>query len=387
MERDILHLFVPALPIAIARLEDAALRERPVAVASGRSDRALLQWISAEAGAEGVCEGMPLHQARRLCPGLHLLHPAPEKSARAMDDLAEIAGRYSPLLEPGPPGHLFLDMTGSRRLFGPGRDAASRLQREIGSRMALPGLLGVAGNKLVSRIAAEVLARPGVCDVLRGGEFSFLAPLPVSVLPGVGSVREKKLLEDLHLTQVGQIAALSPAQLRLAVGSIAPLLHQRARGIDPSPVRLPPLREEITEESVLTRAENDDPLLLAELCRLAEYCGWRLRQNGKEAVRLALTLDFMDGAIVRRALSLPEPSALDEDLIAAAERLFEIACRRRVRLKRMRLECGVRPFQPQLCFFAPSGDESRIRLQEALDRIRAGHGREAIRRGRAMAAS
>jgi DNA polymerase-4 len=127
MERDVLHLSIPAFPIELARVSDSSLRARPVAVVPGNSERALLQCVSAEARAEGVLEGMPLFRARRFCPSLILLTPDPELVAKGMQALLELSGQYTPVWEPATPGRLFLDLTGGRKLFGPGRDVAARL--------------------------------------------------------------------------------------------------------------------------------------------------------------------------------------------------------------------------------------------------------------------
>jgi DNA polymerase-4 len=387
MDRDILHLAVPAFPIALARVADASLRGRPVAVVPGHSERALLQCVSTEARAEGVHEGMAVFQARRCSPSLTLLPPDPEGVARGMRDLAGISADFSPVWEPAAPGRLFLDLTGSRRLLGPGRDAAARLEREVGRRLRLPGGVGVAGNKLISRIAAGCLRRPGVCDVLRGSERSFIAPLPVSVLPGVGEAREALLLRDLNLRRVEEVAALPVGQLRLAFGPFAPLLHQRAQGIDPSPVQPPRRAAEIAEEAFLPRAENDELVLAAELCRLAEGCGVRLRRLGRGATRLALTVTYADGVTERRTAAFPAPLSHDLPLFAAAEDLFRRACGRRVRVKALRLACGRLTFDDrQLDLFAPPPTEpNRQALQEALDRLRERHGRDAVRWGRTLA--
>ena len=75
MDRDILHLSIPAFPIALARVEDSSLRERPVAIAPAHSERALLQCASKEAQSDGVHEGMTVYQARRFCPSLIYRHP------------------------------------------------------------------------------------------------------------------------------------------------------------------------------------------------------------------------------------------------------------------------------------------------------------------------
>ncbi|MBN2428215.1 MAG: DNA polymerase IV [Deltaproteobacteria bacterium] len=388
MERDILHLAIPAFPIALARIDDPALRERPVAVAAGASERAVIQSASAEARAEGVCEGLSVRHARGLCPALTLLPPQPHRIHQGMQALLKMTAAYSPVSEPVSGGQLFLDLTGCRRLLGPGRDVAARLDREIASGLRLQGQVGVAGNKLVSRIAAGCLDKPGVCDVLRGAEYPFIGPLPVSVLPGVGEARRQVLMQDLNLRRVEEIAALSQNQLRLAFGPFAPLLHQRARGVDPSPVQPPKRTPQILEESFLVREENDDNLLLAELCRLVESCGLRLRQSERETERLTLTIIYTDGAVEKRSSFLPVPLNHDLLLYEAAEELFFQACVRRVRLRGMRLLCDRLTLESgQACLFplvsGPSPKQAA--LQEVLDRLRGRYGREAVRWGRALA--
>lgn len=131
MERDILHLAIPSFAISLARVVDASLRERPVAIAPIHSERALLQCLSREALQEGLWEGMPVYRARRLCPALHLLPPDPPLVARGQQALLKLVGDYSPLIEPAAGGRLFLDLTGSRKLFGPGRDVGARLEKEL----------------------------------------------------------------------------------------------------------------------------------------------------------------------------------------------------------------------------------------------------------------
>lgn len=388
MERDILHLAIPAFAISLARVVDASLRERPVAIAPIHSERALVQCLSREALQEGLWEGMPVYRARRLCPALHLLPPDPPLVTRGQQALLHLVGDYSPLVEPAAGGRLFLDLTGSRKLFGPGRDVGARLEKELERRLRLSGTVGVAANKLVARIAAGCLARPGVCDVLRGAERSFIGPLPLNVLPGIGPSRTASLLQDLNLRYVQELAGLSLTHLRLAVGPFAPLLHQRAHGIDPSPVCPPQKAPEVVEESILSQEDNNDTLLLAELCRLVEACGQRLRRLGVGAGELCLTLGYADGLISQRSVTLPNPLDQDLDLYAAAEGLFAKACERRVRLKSLRLECTrLGAVGAQVDLFTQAGPAPRqIALQKALDHLRGKYGMASVQRGRTFAA-
>lgn len=387
MERDILHLAIPAFPVALARVVDPSLRGRPVAVVPGHSDRALVQSVSPEARSEGVAEGMPVYRARRFCPALTFLPPDPELVARATRRLLEVSGDYTPVAESTSQGRLFLDMTGCRRLLGPARDAAARLDKEVSARLRLQGSIGVAGNKLVSRIASGYLDEPGVCDVLRGSERGFIGPLPASVLPGVGRTRKSVLMQDLNLRRVEEVAALPVAQLRLAFGPFAPLLHQRARGFDPSPVQPPRRVPEVTEESFLSEEENDDQLLIAELCRLVEGCGLRLRSRGKSAGRIALTVNYADGVAEQRIAVPPAPLNHDLLLFEVAEDLFRKACQRRVRVKGLKLVCSrFAAENRQMDLFSDPNELSPPQgaLQGALDRLRVKYGMDSVRWGRSL---
>lgn len=384
--RDILHFSIPDFPIAVARVIDTSLRARPLAVVPGNSGRALLQAVSAEARADGVREGMPVYRAQRCCPTLRLIAPDPARLNRAMQALVELSRGYTPLWEPELGGQLYLDLTGSGRLFGPGRDVAARLEKEVAARLRLQGAVGVAGNKLVSRIASQFLRRPGVCDVLRGSEAGFIAPLAVSVLPGIGATRAELLLLELNLRRVEELAALSLAQLRLVFGGFAPLARQRAQGVDPSPVQPPRRRPEVAEEAFLAAEENDDAVLLAELCRLVEGCGLRLRQLGQGARQLVFSLHYADGVSEGRTAALAGPENQDVALLAVAEGLFFSACQRRVRVKGMRLVCRqLGEASAQMELFGSGGATVSARdeaLQGALDLLRGRHGMGVVVRGK-----
>ncbi len=388
MDRDILHIYIPAFPIALARISDPTLRTRPVAVAPGHSERALIQHLSAEARSEGLFEGMPLFRARRMCPSLVILPPDPGRISGGNRALVKLTREYSPVWEPSSTGRIYLDLTGSTRLFGPGRDAALKLKRDLDRRLNLTGSVGVAGNKLVSKIAAGYLYKPGVCDVLRGSEAEFIAPLPVTIIPGIGETRQRVLLADLNLSLVGQVASLTLPQLSLPFGPFAPLLFHRARGIDPSPV-LPPRRTpEVSRESLLNEGENDDSVLLAELYRLAEECGLHLRSTGKAATRLTLTITHSDGLSRRKTASLKNPIDQDIRIFGLVERLFGEVSERRVGIKWINLVCeGLTEPRGQLEMFVNAGEPGmEDNIQEALDAVRGKYGMGAVKRGKTIAA-
>ena len=218
MDRQIVCYQIPAFEIAVARLQDASLRDRPVAVVPSRTPRALIHQVSSEAMHEGLSPGMSLDYARRLCPTLRVLPTNPLRVQVAQQGLLEVIGRFAPVWEALRPGHVFLDLTGTTRLLGPVVDAAARIEREVVHRYDLPGAMGIGSNKLVSRVAAAVMQPPQLCDVRAGSEGIFFSPLPVTVLPGLGrsSAKVLMLLQDLNLRTLGEIAEIPLPQLAVA---------------------------------------------------------------------------------------------------------------------------------------------------------------------------
>jgi DNA polymerase IV len=384
--REILHLSIPSYPISVARVIDASLREHPVAIAPGVSERTLVHSLSSEAIKEGLFTGMSVRQARRLCPSLIILPPDPSLINRANRALQKVVATYSPLIETATNGRLFLDLTGCQSLLGPGRDVAMRLEKEIENRLRLTGTLGVAGNKLVSKIASGCLERPGVCDVLRGAESSFIAPLPVNVLPGIGKVREKILLQELNLRKIHELAALTLIQLRLIFGPFAPLVQQRAIGEDFSPVTPPKRTPEVSAESVLDREENDQNLLLAELCRIVESCGFKLRQRQRGTAEIDLSIHYADGVHQSQSLNLPVPQNHDLQLYSATEELFQALCTRRTRIKAFKLTCHKLgcPDQQVDLFTNCGPTPHQHSLQQTIDCIRSKYGMQGIKRGHTL---
>lgn len=386
MDRHIIHIHIPAFPIAVERVCRPGLRGRPVVVAPPHSERGLILSVSSEAREEGIFKGMPLGKAKKYCPGLTVLPPNPDLTARASRVLTEMATQYTPLWEPFRPGHVYLDVTGTERLWGRAREAADRIRREIRGRLCLFGVAGVAANKMVSSIASRIRVSEGVRDVNHGQEAFFMAPLKVDVLPGIGHVRRRVLLEELNICLVREIAAMDMGALALVFGRQAHVIHQRALGIDPTPVFPPPRRPVVAQEITLSQDENDDKRLLALLFELVERCAYRLRQRALVPQRAGLMLRYTDQEQVVRRMELPHGSFWDFDLYGPLEKTFFHACRRRVRIRFMRVWFqDLFPPSPQLPLFSgePPLRERQRAMTRALDRIRERHGETAIKYARA----
>ena len=383
MDRAILHLDVPAFPIAVERVVTPYLRDRPVVVAPSSSTRAPVLVSSLEARRAGVFRGMPLARAVRICRDLTVLPPNESLTRRASEAILKILSCYSPLLEPAGPGHVFLDMTGTRRLFGEAVNSADRIQREVRERLRLASTLGVASNKLVSRVAARVIRPDRLYDVFPGSEAPFLAPLEVDLLPGLDPP-SRETLSELNVERVKDLAALTVFHLRILFGRRAWRFYREARGIDESPVRPPEKAPAIREEETLAEDSNEEAVHREILDRLVVRSASRIRRMGAEARRVSVRIRYADGVESGRLEDLPRPAAADFTLGEAARHLFESARGRRIRIRHLEVVFSALRFAPrQLSLFDPPPDprpEARreAALTAALDRIRARYGETAV---------
>ena len=376
---------MPTFSITLERLNHPELRERPVVVVPPQSDRALIMTASSEARREGIYKGMAIGKALRFCPELTVLPPNPGLVEKGSTLLAKAVAEYTPVWEPSKPGHIYMDVTGTDRLWGRAKDTAGRIRRDIGKRFSLPGALGVAGNKMVSSIASKLLPSDGIMDVDHGRESSFMAPLEVDYLPGVGHVRRRMLLEELNISRVREIAVMDAGSLRVIFKQEAWMIHQRAIGIDPTPVLPPSSEPEVSNSITLHRDTNDDENLLGELYGLVEKCSQKLRRRGMRPGRAELQIRYSDQIEINRKAYLPSHGYWESELYPVIEELFFKACDRRcgIRFMRVKFTC-LSNRSGQLPLFSRLHPEAvkRNKLSVAMDRVRERYGEGVVSYGR-----
>ncbi|MGH7680837.1 MAG: hypothetical protein ACRENN_02500, partial [Candidatus Eiseniibacteriota bacterium] len=198
----ILHVAIDSFAIRAERLRCPKLEGRPLALAPSDSPRPRVVAASREARAAGIIPGTPLVVARRLCRDLIALPPDRDLYAGLSDSIRDQLSPCAPFAEddraaPAPAGRFVLNLTGVARTHADARDRAMDAGRGVERAFRLHPTLGIAATRLVSCVAATVLAPDGeLLDVLPGSEAAFLAPLAVRVLP---SARERGVEERLDL--------------------------------------------------------------------------------------------------------------------------------------------------------------------------------------------
>jgi DNA polymerase-4 len=289
------------------------LRGRPVIV-GGTGRRGVVASASYEARAYGVHSAQPSAVARRLCPHATFLagdHAAYREASAAV---MAIFARYSPLVEPLSLDEAFLDVTGAQRRAGAPRDLAAAIRRTVAEEQSLACSVGVAPTKFLAKLASEA-AKPtaspqgpvpgaGVFVVRPGDELSFLHPLPLRALWGVGPATLVRL-ERQGIATVGGLAALPEAAVIGAVGEVTGRhLWRLARGIDGRAVvpDRPPKsigHEETFAHDLVERADCE-----RELVRLADAVAGRLRHHGYGGRTVTLKVRYGDFRTVTRSRTL-----------------------------------------------------------------------------------
>ncbi len=379
MERQVLHINITDFLVSVEEVVSPRLRGRPVAVAPLGQQRAVLYDLSIEAQRAGLCKGMLLSRAQRLCKDLVVIPPRMDLYRRAMSALLEHSSRYSPCMEFAGMGHIYLDLTGLGRLFGRSVDTAIRIKNEIKERYRLSSTAGLGSNKLVSKVATRVVKPDGFCSILIGGEEAFLAPLPIKLLPDMEPA-QLKLLHDLNIRTVGLLASLTLQQLYPLFGKEAVAVYRRARGIDLSPVGqsrkpLPVVKEQYTFDE----DTNDKGELVARLFYILERATKRLREMKMAAKKATLQVEFSDRHLAIRRLVLKEATNLELCIFPSLEPVLVglLSCRTRIRRMTVTLY-GLVVEGKRLSLMQAPEKERLESLTSALDRIRDRWGQNAV---------
>ncbi|MBN1352868.1 hypothetical protein JXJ21_25995 [candidate division KSB1 bacterium] len=378
MGRDIIHAGAAAFPIQIERLRNPKLQSYPILLAPP-NDRAVIFAVSDEARQAGIRAGMLVNAALKLCRDAVVLPPNEPLYFRAAAEMNRILGELTPVLEPVRQGQTFLDVTGSHRLFGGAVNIGHKALKEIQSRLHLNLRVGVASNKLVSRIATCASSPNELEFVRQGEEAHFIAPFHVYLLPQVTQKVHEQLLA-LNINRIHELALVSLSHLTLVFGKLGIQLHNYAQGIDPRPVLPPTHSPGIMELKILDDDTNDIELLQANLFVMLEQVVGQLRKTRTIAQKLRLFVRYSDYREDKADTRLPEVPDYEIQLFTIGHDLLERTLRRRVRVRQLAIKLwGLKPKSTQLTLFASNQPSKTEIAMRAMEKIRTRWGYDAIR--------
>lgn len=318
----ILHVDMDAFYAAVAVLDDPSLAGKPIIIGAPEG-RSVVSSASYEARRYGVRSAMPVAQALRLCPGAIVVAPEfsrfLEESAKVMTIFRDV----TPLVEPLSIDEAFLDVRGARRLWGSPGQIARMLRARVRDETGLTCSVGVAATKHVAKIASTMSKPDGLLIIAEASTARFLAPLSVRALWGVGP-KSAEALEGRGIRLVSDVLDTPRDVLDRALGSaMGERLWHLARGIDAREVDTARVEKSVGHEETFLHDVTDVAVLRAELRRLADRVGARLRALDSEASTIAIKVRFADFTTVSRSRTLPEPTAVGQRIGDAARELFD----------------------------------------------------------------
>lgn len=387
----ILHLDIDAFFASVEQQKDPRLRGRPVIVGAG-----VIASCSYEARARGLCAGMPIHHARRMCPEAVVLEGRHEVYRCFTDCIFEMCRDLSPAVETYL-DEAYVDLTGTERLHGPPEALGHSFRADIVAATGLSVSVGLGPNRMVAKLAGKA-AKPGGVRRVRAAEVdAFLAGLPVRQLPGVGRVRSA-LLNRLNIHTIGDLRAVSRRGLAALFGADGHLLYDRCRGRDTRAVTADPentvveVPRTISRETTFHRETAAPDEIEGMLHYLTERAARTVRRLGARTRRVEVRIRYPDHKNRSGGTTLAAPTDLDSEIFETALARYRALHTRRVALRlvgvaltRMSLAGGVR--QPGLFETASPGGPASLRrpaLYSALDRIRTRYGHGAVVAGRSL---
>ena len=364
---------------SVEQMRNPALRGKPVIVGHD-GPRGVVAAASYEVRKFGVHSAMPSATARRLCPAAIFVPPDFTAYRDASAGVFSVLREYTPLIEPLSLDEAFLDLSGNRDAREAPEATAVELKRRVDRATGgLTSSVGIATSKVVAKVASDLRKPDGLVVVWPGDESSFLSPLPMRVLPGLGPAAERRLT-GLGLRTVGDLAQLPDGVLAARLGSHGAELRRLAAGDDPRPVSVPGLPKSISREVTFERDVSDPTELRRTVRALAQDVTQSLRRHRLWARTVRLKLRYAGFETHTHQATLDAATDGDREFLGVVDRLIHeaIPAPRPIRLIGIGAAGITEDTQPEL--FDPARDRHHA-LDAAMDQLRARFGADAVGRG------
>jgi len=379
-----MHIDLDAFFVSVEQVENPELKGKPVVVGGRPEGRGVVASASYEARAFGLHAGMPLSTASRLCPQAIFIQGSFPKYREASQRFMTILADFSPYLEPLGLDEAYLDATGFESIYGSTHQMAVKIKQRIKEELGLCASVGIAGCKVVAKVASELSKPDGLLEVAAGEERSFLAPLPIAKLPGIGKKTERKL-NRLGINILYELSIMPLTALKSHLGASGEVLHRFANGIDHREVEPPATAKSISRETTFGKDTRDRSLLKATLHYLGERVGADLRQRGKRARCITLKLRYADFSTITRRHTLSQSSDSDQTIFDTGLRLLNKAlAEERQPLRLIGIGVSNLVEAGRQLEMLDSSTRRREQLDKAIDHIRKKYGFTAIQTGRTL---
>ena len=374
MERTIVHMDLDSFFISVERLMDSSLIGKPVIV-GGTSDRGVVASCSYEARKFGVHSAMPSRMAKQLCPHAIFIRGDMDQYSKHSNIVTQIIEREAPLFEKASIDEHYLEITGMDKYVKNSMLWSHELREKIINETGLPISFGLSENKTVSKIATSESKPNGEKQILHGFEKTFLAPLSIRKIPGIGE-KTNSTLQKMGISKIETIQNMPILAMQKVLQENGASIWRKANGIDKSPIEPFTEQKSMSKETTFDKDTTNAEQLQNVLVAMIDTLAFDLRKLQKVAGCITIKLKYSDFQTHTFQATIPY-TASDHVLLQKATELFQKNYNRRVliRLIGVKFSNLVSGFN-QINLFEDT--EEKINLYSALDKIRLRFGENAI---------
>ncbi|MDD7646422.1 MAG: DNA polymerase IV [Ruminococcus bromii] len=386
MDRVILHIDMNNFYASVETLYDPSLRDIPMAVGGDKERRhGIVLAKNMLAKAKGVKTAEALWEAERKCPGIRFVPPHFDRYAKYSRLAKEIYMQYTDMVESFGLDECWLDVTGSTRLFGSGREIAEEIRERVKAELGLTVSIGVSFNKIFAKLGSDYKKPDAVTEFTRENYRELVWPLDAAELLFVGKSTQAAL-RKYGLYTIGDVARADRKLLKRLLGKCGEQLSLYANGEDMSPVMRVSEHSEVKSIGNSTTAIHDlrdDGEIRAELYMLSESVARRLREKGFCGYNVQLSVRKYNLETYQRQKMLDVAAADSESIFQAAYGLFKAHhTGESIRSIGVRVS-ALAPIEMAQCslFGDVQRAQRRQRLETAVDFLRCKYGDDVIDRG------
>ena len=309
----IIHADMDAFYASVELLDRPELANKPVAVGGPSKTRGVISAANYIARQYGVHSALPCAIATRRCPDLVLIKPRMPLYADYSKQIKQIFFRYTPVIEPLALDEAFLDVSASEKLFGNTVMIATRIKQDIQNELGLTVSIGIAPNKFIAKIASDIDKPNGFVVVQKREIQSFLDPLPVTRIWGVGKVSASHL-KNRGIHTIQDLRQLPLQKLQDWFGKHGGHLHQLAHGIDDRQVITDHQAKSISHESTFDTNLDNGESIQAQLLHLTEQVAARLRHADLKGKTITIKVRYADFKTVTRSHTAETETSSTNDI-------------------------------------------------------------------------
>jgi len=373
--RHIAHLDLDSFFVSVEHLRNPKLKGKPLLI-GGSGDRGVVASCSYEARQFGIHSAMPMQIAKRLCSHAIIIRGDMEQYSKYSGIVTDIIKDTVPLFEKASIDEFYVDMTGMDKFFGCSV-FTEELKKKVLKESGLPASYALASNKLISKVATNEVKPNGQIEIPFGNEKSYLAPLNVAKIPGVGKETAIKLLK-MGIETIKLLSEMPVEYLQNFLGKFGSELWRKANGIDETPVVPYAEQKSLSTENTFDQDTIDMNFIHGELVRMTERLAFDLRQQNRLTGCVTVKLRYSDFTTYTKQITIPYTSS-DHVLMHTAIELFKKLYERRLLIRLIGIRfTNLIPGNYQIRLFDDT--EEMIKLYQSIDSIKNRFGEKLVMR-------